>query len=594
MRFLIRRISRTVDGREIVRPQAVTGDTLSIGRGPHNDINLPDLAVTPRHAAIHLAPGLMIEIESARRRPMEVNGRSVRRAVIDPSAGAEIHIGAHRLTVSRGADNVCTIDVERLSEGDWVDTKGEGDIFSLRGTLPGKRMLSWAFALMLLAVFLAWPIRSSHKETPPPPGPAKVHADILWSPGPLSLAHASLEGDCKACHRQPFVAVRDAACRACHVTVHDHADPLRLAKAMPPDAGRSAGRRIAAAFNIPPGRCVECHIEHQGAQKMPDTPQHFCTDCHGGLSERLPDARIPEVSDFGTDHPEFRPAVMVGDRMSNPLIRRIAIGGPPVEDNGLRFPHRMHLSAVNGVAQMSMRLTGKTLECRNCHVPDDSGVRFKPVTMEGNCKMCHSLAFDRDGQTIRTLRHGDAAQVIADLKDFYASNRPRRPSELEGDARRRPGDAVIARAEGTYLAALGDGGRATRAIRAVFSQGGACYGCHEIVGPSRPGGLDYRVVPVRLPMRYMAHGWFDHAAHDSQDCASCHSAARSDRAADLLLPGIATCRQCHGGEGSRAQVPSSCAMCHDYHRGTGAPEMIRMPTKKTPKPSVTESQRGPV
>ena len=42
-------------------------------------------------------------------------------------------------------------------------------------------------------------------------------------------------------------------------------------------------------------------------------------------------------------------------------------------------------------------------------------------------------------------------------------------------------------------------------------------------------------------------------------------------AEDLLLPGIKTCRTCHGGENAAVKVPSSCAMCHSYHTGAGAP-----------------------
>jgi predicted CXXCH cytochrome family protein len=72
-------------------------------------------------------------------------------------------------------------------------------------------------------------------------------------------------------------------------------------------------------------------------------------------------------------------------------------------------------------------------------------------------------------------------------------------------------------------------------------------------------------------MRYMMHGWFDHSAHATQTCASCHAAATSTKATDLLLPGLKSCRTCHGGEASAAKVPSSCAMCHSYHAKQEAP-----------------------
>ncbi|MEA3032414.1 MAG: hypothetical protein QOH86_430, partial [Sphingomonadales bacterium] len=70
------------------------------------------------------------------------------------------------------------------------------------------------------------------------------------------------------------------------------------------------------------------------------------------------------------------------------------------------------------------------------------------------------------------------------------------------------------------------------------------------------------------------HGWFDHRSHASQSCAGCHAASRSSAASDLLLPDLATCRTCHGGERTSKPVASTCAMCHDYHRDAGAPAMI--------------------
>jgi len=76
---------------------------------------------------------------------------------------------------------------------------------------------------------------------------------------------------------------------------------------------------------------------------------------------------------------------------------------------------------------------------------------------------------------------------------------------------------------------------------------------------------------VNQPMRYMKNGWFDHAAHKTESCESCHAAPKSSKASDLLLPGISSCRDCHGGEKAKADVPSSCALCHSYHAGDGAP-----------------------
>jgi hypothetical protein len=185
--------------------------------------------------------------------------------------------------------------------------------------------------------------------------------------------------------------------------------------------------------------------------------------------------------------------------------------------------------------------------------------------MEANCQMCHSLAFDKKGGVIRTLRHGEPAQVLAELGDFYAVNRPVIPFGFGNVQRHRPGDGPVRKTAVDFVTAAPGG--VARAIRTVFGKDGICSECHLVTPPSAPGRLDFGVVPVKLSVRYFLKGKFDHAAHDTETCESCHAAPASRSAGDVLLPGIATCRQCHGGEEAHKQVPSGCAMCHDYHIG---------------------------
>lgn len=198
------------------------------------------------------------------------------------------------------------------------------------------------------------------------------------------------------------------------------------------------------------------------------------------------------------------------------------------------------------------------MQCKDCHRPGDDGIRFRPVNMERDCEGCHSLAYDKVGATFRTLKHGDVDQMIADLRAADFS-----PSLVSG--RRRPGDY---RAGGSYYAefsapAIGEG-----LIRTALSRDGVCGECHTpVMRGGKPG-----VMPVTLPARYMAKGWFDHKPHRQAKCTTCHAAEKSSTSSDLLLPGIAQCRTCHLGEGSaKAAVPSSCVLCHSYHPVSGAP-----------------------
>ena len=104
---------------------------------------------------------------------------------------------------------------------------------------------------------------------------------------------------------------------------------------------------------------------------------------------------------------------------------------------------------------------------------------------------------------------------------------------------------------------------------------GLCGDCHRSDTSQGPLG----VVPVNQPSRYMSHGWFDHQAHQDSECSDCHKADQSERSSDLLLPDLASCRDCHMGEGDHsADVPSTCAMCHSYHPpavgGPAAPRRV--------------------
>jgi predicted CXXCH cytochrome family protein len=575
MAFLLRTVSQSAEGREIVRTRRVDGDRLTIGRDPNCGVHLTDLAVALRHAAVERSAGrLDVVVEAGL--SLELNGRKSSGGTIDLASGGDILIGSHVLRfmpAPAGSDEIA-VAVEPIAEGEVKLDKSAERLFTLASVLPGKRLLAWLFALIVLGVGLAWPIKAYYDRQQRTETFAKFHADRLWSSGSLSLAHAGLKERCTACHVKPFEAVRDVACKACHSTVHDHADPFRLARARP-DLSRWRRVELAfkEAFDIPPGRCVECHTEHEGPQAMPATAQRFCADCHGSLRAKLPDTGLADAGDFGLSHPEFQPVVIAGWNGERAQLRRVSLAQRPSEESGLKFPHDMHLSPTNGVAQMARRLGGaygfgRALECKDCHDPSPDGARFQPVDMEQDCAMCHDLAFDRVGGTLRTLRHGDPAQVVADLRDFYRGRGAPLPSVLSPAARRRPGDAPDRRNRIQFARGPGS---AERAIRGVFSPGGACFDCHRI---EARGGLDFRIRPVAFPLRYLHQGWFDHRAHATQSCSSCHFAQRSSAASDLLIPGLATCRTCHGGEGSSKPVPSSCAMCHDYHMDAGAPSML--------------------
>ncbi len=601
MSFIVKYRSRTSVGREIVRPNAVDQESLLIGRAADCDVLLTDLSVTPHHARLTRdgARQLTIESQSEKSLPILVNGKRTTRAPINAERGATIRIGPHRLIVGMGVDDEDGKIIVTVERDEAEDPVAADRLFSLRGKLPGKRISAWTFVVLILAACLAWPIYSFYQTRDQTQRSDAFHADTMWTSGPLSAAHANLANDCQACHQQPFVAVRDASCQTCHTGVHDHAPADRMAAAeRDPGEWRGFLRSVATAFNRPERSCASCHLEHEGSGAMVATPQRFCSDCHSDLDSRLRGARISNAGDFGDDHPEFRPRIMTSPGDNNGGVARYArinIDAAPQENTGLKFPHELHLSQTNGVARMAQRLGarydfGAALDCANCHVPTADGTRFEPITMEANCQMCHSLAFDRIGGTVRTLRHGEPEMVIADIRAFYRSTGASRPVDLSEMSRRRPGDDNRARTVGRYqFAQRTRYARADRAVSAVFSRGGACFDCHSI---DRAGG-GYNINPVRQIGRYMHSGWFDHKAHETEDCATCHDARESDNASDVMLPGIETCRACHGGEDAGGDlVASSCALCHSYHMDDAAPYLIRVRNHRGQRPSSVRDYGG--
>lgn len=560
MAFLIRTIDHTASGREIVRERVVEKDSVSIGRGAENDIHLPDLAVEQQHVSIAEATSGKLEITAVSRLGFAIDGRTENAASIDPTQGAELALGSSRIAISQSNGKVMLTITKAASNEEAVDAKRS---FALAGTLPAKRTISWALAGTILLAFLAVPIAShltrERITTDDVDRAGKVAFDSSWSTGKLSLAHHSLEDNCEACHVDAFVSVRDETCLTCHEDIGDHAEAPRLADGRAPHGlGEGFQWAVAGMFGKEgPGACTTCHTEHEGPTRMEPASQQFCADCHDTLDARLTDTALANANDFGKAHPEFKAAIFTELGQEDP--RRISLGDRPREQSGLKFPHDVHLDPQGGVARMAIRLGrsagyGSPLACKDCHEATSDRVSFEPIDMEANCESCHSLVYDQVGGTFRTLRHGDVDQMLADLRAMDRS--PRRPVVT---GRSRP--ERYARG-GLYYSNFGSPGRSLVGIDRALAPGGVCGECHL---PANSGNrLD--VMPVNLPDRFFAHGGFDHHAHRQEECSTCHEAESSKASKDVLLPNLASCRECHQGETAiEAEVPSSCAMCHSYH-----------------------------
>ncbi len=446
-----------------------------------------------------------------------------------------------------------------------------------------------------------------------------LSAGRMWTAGPLSDAHAFLGADCKSCHTKAVTSVQDETCLHCHKGLQAHAEAHLMGLAMPPaNFAQQGARAVAARFDKPLGRCASCHMEHMGQEGIMNKSQALCTDCHAHIDQRLGRrANIGDASDFAAAHPQFSPTVVAtpgytdavltrrwtvpqldeARRIREQLIRYnptrcdgFSIGKPNfrglvqladrkdvpaqafVGDNtGLVFPHALHMSAGGCVASMAKQLGVKTeasgaLGCASCHAASPDGKGFVPVEMQRNCSACHSLTFDNFNGINRSLPHGQPHLVVATMLDFYKAAAVDVSKGVGADDRRLPGQAAADRsAEMRQVAFTHADTRAADRIRAIFSPGGACYGCHQILKPA--SGLNYGVAPVVLEQHFLPRAQFDHSAHMTagMSCEQCHAARKSQSATDVLMPDIETCRSCHAGAHAFAKVRSPCISCHTFH-----------------------------
>ena len=333
MAFVLRNISYSADGRQIVRTSRVADDLIKVGRDPDCEIRLNDLAVALHHASIEQISSTRIGVSAEAGLTIEIDGSAAQFGQIDLAGGGTIKVGPFQLRVlpqEMGSEDAA-IDIER-ADTDAAEEKFDTRRFALAAAMPGKRPIAWTLAVLVLGLFLVWPIWAFYQQQRGEAVYAEnFHGDRLWLSGSLSEAHAPLANNCRACHVEAFESVPDRACAACHTAIHDHAPAARMAEARA-EVGGWAGFQlaVASAFGLEAGRCVDCHTEHEGPQEMVATPQQFCADCHGDLDARLADTRLGDATDFEEVHPEFQPSVLIRwDGARRPVVAARALQPEP-------------------------------------------------------------------------------------------------------------------------------------------------------------------------------------------------------------------------------------------------------------------------
>ena len=568
MRVLLSTLTRNKKGQISRTDQTLTADVLHIGRGTDCPLFLPDPRISLHHAALHFSTEGIASLE-AESGLVSIDGSFARAARL--REGQRILLGPYEMLVlAHPTDHDLALSIELiepLREG--IDEVRGNVRAGLDQTWLSKRLFAWMFLAAILGVFLAWPaINAIEGQQHPAQRKAAmkqgVTADASWDPGPLASAHAPFGRDCGTCHQQPFVQVQNVACEDCHKTIGWHF-PLNTRES-----------KVVHDNVFPGARCASCHRDHKGPNGLIRSDATLCIDCHRDLKRRHQASGVDDISDFARDHPPFKLSIVQPGKRGTEAIVRNAQDAKAKESSGLKFPHDKHLDK-KGVRGPDGKVA---LECANCHVPDEAGTRFKPVTMKDHCQSCHSLEFEPK-VTDRQAPHGNVANVLSTLNEFYAKAAlADTPIDVVVDAGiRRPGERLRL-AEGKRQAALKWATEKADKIARDLFEDRVCFICHEVTPVAATDGQSatWKIAPVAITPHWLPKARFPHNQHNTHPCSDCHNVSTSKLSADIAIPDIKNCRECHGGnEPMRDKARGTCETCHGFHTGShkaGVPAIV--------------------
>jgi len=372
----------------------------------------------------------------------------------------------------------------------------------------------------------------------------------VYSSGQLSRAHAVFTQQCTLCHvaqAGTFTAhVTDKACLACHDAPLHHAN-----QTFTPE-------------------CATCHVEHKGAMLLQATADAACTECHGQLQTRDGQPHyVASITGFEKKHPEFAP-----------------LRSGQADAGGVRLNHYVHLQP-NLIGPNNTRVQ---MTCDDCHRASGGGAwpyaaELRPVAVNDanashrrgkaympppefakHCADCHTLQFDKRFGNDQVPH--DKPEVVHAflLKRFneYIAAHPDAVHEVEPPNRQIPERVRVPRV--AQNAAEWVQFRVDDAEWLLYAK--TCKQCHTLMPTNGPLP---EVAKSNLTARWLAHAEFDHHAHRMMSCTACHTRTPDSReTADVLLPGIQTCQQCHREDKPTEAAEGRCYECHQYHDWTKA------------------------
>ncbi len=428
---------------------------------------------------------------------------------------------------------------------------------------------------------------------------ARANSQKVYSSGPLSEAHAVLGKNCGVCHATTLgffhEKVSDDACLKCHDAPPHHAEKV--------------------AYTV---SCGSCHIEHNGSPHLASTQIDSCTQCHANLTTKSGSPLyVRTVKDFDKEHPEFaalRPGAHDPGQIKLNLYAHLkhnlaGRSGPsaPVQMDcqdchrlagtnapwPYAGPQTMQVMSQAMSPNMSQPMSAASPQGSPEPTPVAAGVSadlkhapsrdyMLPILYTRQCAGCHvkDLQFDKRFEQSAPHDKPDVVQtfLIQKYSEYFATH-PRALSEAVAPERILPNTVKlplpIPRNRQEWMDQ-----QVMLADILLFKKG--CKLCHVMVeaNPAEGSGTEAimpegktplpTVAKSSIPPRWFLHADFNHDSHRLLTCTACHTRTPESRqTADILLPGIASCRDCHQDGGARHDAASGrCSECHSYHDWT--------------------------
>lgn len=414
----------------------------------------------------------------------------------------------------------------------------------------------------------------------------------VYSSGRMSAAHAVLERQCAVCHVRKAGAFSsstgDSACLACHDGPMHHASP-----------------------NLSAPDCAFCHREHRGRTDLAATSNENCAICHERV-QTSPGVHIVSLED---GHPEFAAlregAKDFGSIRLNHAVHMKPIrqgpNGPIVQlecaDCHRNYQAEWKYAATQTPEMPSYRLHPDTqmdespqpLPTLKPRTPGNGRERMRPVEFARACSGCHLLTFDK--RFDEGVPHDKPEVVHAFLMKKFQEYIAAHPGDVRvvRDSDRDLTGKPIPPSVRVLTPAQWVAERTAEAELLLWRK--TCKQCHVLSGfvtiedPAAAGWAGPtpkseiltatwltitsdgsrkivpplpKITPASMRERWLPHAKFDHDAHRSFSCVSCHGKAlTSTETDDVLVPGIANCKTCHAPGPEHAE--SRCFECHGYH-----------------------------